>query len=183
MVTISNSAVTVEIRRPQRLAPRRLASHRSYRHSIGLDTTGQHHGPFGLLKSPRSYMKKIIPILLLLTCIEAHAKTGDLSNQCLDKATTLEQKSNCYQVEITKQKKRLNTAYSRLVKDRDPASLAALNVSQKDWIKWRDDNYNFLADHVAGEADTVLVISDSFLLNAISSQADLLEGVAAAEGR
>lgn len=128
-------------------------------------------------------MKKVVTCLLLLTSVATQAQTRDASTQCFDKATTLEQKSNCYQTEIVKEKKRLNAAYNRLIKDRDPASLVALNQSQKDWIKWRDENFNFLTEQVAGEAETVFVIGDGFLLDAITSQANLLESVAAAEGR
>jgi len=128
-------------------------------------------------------MKKVLLCLLFLTGFALHAYASDSATLCFDKATTLEQKSNCYQAEIVKEKKRLNAAYNRLIKDRDPASLAALNQSQKDWIKWRDENFNFLTEQVAGEAETVLVIGDGFLLDAITSQANLLESVAAAEGR
>jgi uncharacterized protein YecT (DUF1311 family) len=128
-------------------------------------------------------MKKVLLCLPFLTGFALHAHASDSTTLCFDKATTLEQKSNCYQAEIVKEKKRLNAAYNRLIKDRDPASLAALNQSQKDWIKWRDENFNFLTEQVAGEAETVLVIGDGFLLDAITSQANLLESVAAAEGR
>ena len=128
-------------------------------------------------------MRKVLLYLLFLTGFAVNAEASDSSTQCFDKATTLEQKSSCYQAEIVKQKKRLNAAYSRLAKDRDSASLAALNQSQKDWIKWRDENYNFVTEQVAGEAETVLVIGDGFLLDAITNQANLLEAVAAAEGR
>ena len=128
-------------------------------------------------------MKKVLLCLLFLTGFALHAYASDSTTLCFDKATTLEQKSNCYQAEIVKEKKRLNAAYNRLIKDRDPASLAALNQSQKDWIKWRDENFNFLTEQVAGEAETVLAIGDGFLLDAITSQANLLESVAAAEGR
>jgi uncharacterized protein YecT (DUF1311 family) len=128
-------------------------------------------------------MKKVLVCLPILAGFASHAQASDASTQCFNKAITLEQKSNCYQAEIVKQKKRLNAAYNRLIKDRDPASLAALNQSQKDWIKWRDENFNFLTEQVAGEAETVLVIGDGFLLDATTSQANLLESVAAAEGR
>lgn len=98
------------------------------------------------------------------TCIEQTA-VGDVQN------------SGCYQLEITRQKKRLNAVYAKLAARLSPESRAALDKAQKAWLTWRDSNYQFLSEHVPGQWVTVQLTGNEFLLQSIRSRADELEMV------
>jgi uncharacterized protein YecT (DUF1311 family) len=50
-----------------------------------------------------------------------------------------------------------------------------LDKVQHDWLTWRDGNYGFLSEHVAGEYVTTRSTSLDFILNAIYDRADELE--------
>ncbi|MCA8037140.1 DUF1311 domain-containing protein [Burkholderia arboris] len=117
----------------------------------------------------------------IATPAHAQPQTTSALETCLQNASDQARQYSCYQAETAKQKRRLNNAYNRLIKNRSPESLAALNQSQKDWLRGRDSTYNFLSGHVAGSADAALVVSEGFLLNSTAERAELLEGVAAVE--
>jgi uncharacterized protein YecT (DUF1311 family) len=119
----------------------------------------------------------------------AHAATptkADPVKQCFDHAQDQEQQARCYDAAVAVQKKRLNTAYNKLIAHRkaanDSAGIAALNQMQKDWIKSRDGTVNYLNNHVAGSASAVFAVSNDFMLDAVAKQADLLETIRDMEG-
>ncbi|WP_122781655.1 lysozyme inhibitor LprI family protein [Burkholderia pseudomallei] len=122
-----------------------------------------------------------------LFSIAAHAATltkADPVKACFDRAQGQEQEAACYEQAINVQKKRINAAYNKLIKHRqgDPARIDALNKLQKGWIAWRDQTNNYLNSNVAGNGYTVFVVSEGFLLDAATKQADLLETVRDVEG-
>jgi uncharacterized protein YecT (DUF1311 family) len=93
---------------------------------------------------------------------------------CL-KSSSIDSQPLCINNEIIFQKNRLNFAYSRLVKKISPEDANYLNKVQHDWITWRDANYTFLSEHVAGEFSTTRATSLNFLLNSVYDRADDLE--------
>lgn len=105
---------------------------------------------------------------------------------CFDLAQNQEQQARCYDQAISAQKKRLNAAYNKLIAHRkamnNPEGIAALNQLQKSWIGWRDQTFHFLNSNVAGSGSTVFVVSQDFLLDVVTKQAELLEAIAAMEG-
>lgn len=137
-------------------------------------------------------MKKSLVVSFLAASafsIAAHAATPtkiDPVKACFDRAQNQEQQARCYDLAITAQKKRLNAAYNKLVAHRkamnDPEGIAALNQLQKNWIGWRDQTVNFLNGNVAGSASAVFSVSNDFLLDAATKQADLLESIRDMEG-
>ncbi|MDD1790418.1 lysozyme inhibitor LprI family protein [Burkholderia gladioli] len=137
-------------------------------------------------------MKKTLVVLFAVasacsyTAQAALPAQVDPVKQCFDRAQNQEQQARCYDQAITAQKKRLTAAYNKLVAYRKNANdlegVAALNQLQKNWISWRDQTFNFLNYHVAGEGQTVFSVSHDFLLDAVSKQADLLEGIHSMEG-
>jgi uncharacterized protein YecT (DUF1311 family) len=125
---------------------------------------------------------KIAKIALLVVgfaCVDmAHAGEGHYSNQlkaCAKQASTDEARFQCDEAEIALQKKRLNTAYTRLAGKLAAGDKAYLDKVQHEWITWRDDNYELLAEHVPGESATVRTTSLSFLMDAIYDRASQLE--------
>jgi uncharacterized protein YecT (DUF1311 family) len=108
----------------------------------------------------------------------AHAGEGHYSNQlkaCAKQASTDEARFKCDEAEIALQKKRLNTAYTRLAGKLSAGDKAYLDKVQHEWITWRDDNYELLAEHVPGESVTVRTTSLNFLMDAIYDRASQLE--------
>lgn len=137
-------------------------------------------------------MKKTLAVLFVVASVFSDTAQAALPaqvdpvKQCFDRAQDQEQQARCYDQAITAQKKRLTAAYNKLVAYRKNANdlegVAALNQLQKNWISWRDQTFNFLNYHVAGEGQTVFSVSHDFLLDAVSKQADLLETIHAMEG-
>ncbi|MGP3655954.1 lysozyme inhibitor LprI family protein [Burkholderia gladioli] len=137
-------------------------------------------------------MKKTLAVLFVVASVFSDTAQAALPaqvdpvKQCFDRAQDQEQQARCYDQAITAQKKRLTAAYNKLVAYRKNANdlegVAALNQLQKNWISWRDQTFNFLNYHVAGEGQTVFSVSHDFLLDAVTKQADLLETIHAMEG-
>ncbi|WP_261528069.1 lysozyme inhibitor LprI family protein [Burkholderia multivorans] len=137
-------------------------------------------------------MKKSLVVSFLAASafsIAVHAATPtklDPVKACFDRAQNQEQQARCYDQAITVQKKRLNAAYNKLAAHRksrnDPEGIAALNQLQKNWIGWRDQTVNFLNGNAAGSASAVFAVSNNFLLDAVTKQADLLESIRDMEG-
>lgn len=136
---------------------------------------------------------KISLVVLLLSAsafsLAVHAATltkVDPVHQCFEHAQNQEQEARCFDQAIGAQKKRLNAAYNRLVAHRESANdqegVAALNQMQRDWIKWRDETANYLNDHVAGSGSAVFEVTENFLLDAVTKQAELLETMGTMEG-
>lgn len=137
-------------------------------------------------------MNKIIAaavVLFATLAASAHAATptkADPVKLCFDHAQDQEQQARCYDAAVAVQKKRLNAAYNKLIAHRkaanDSAGIAALNQMQKDWIKSRDGTANYLNNHVAGSASAVFAVSNDFMLDAVTKQANLLETIRDMEG-
>ena len=133
-------------------------------------------------------MKKAI----LISLVAASVSTGNaaqpdnrLSAQfysCMKKAGSYEAKGPCYSSEDAVQKKRLNTAYSRIARHADPAELAALDKAQKAWIVWRDETASYLGEHAGDVGSTNFIMTEGYILQAIVEQADLLNEVADSKG-
>jgi uncharacterized protein YecT (DUF1311 family) len=108
----------------------------------------------------------------------AHAGERLYSKQlasCIKEDSTDDTRFQCVEAEITLQKKRLNTAYTSLVGKLSASDKAYLDKVQHEWITWRDDNYELLAEHVPGESVTVRMTSLNFMMDAIYDRAAQLE--------
>jgi uncharacterized protein YecT (DUF1311 family) len=136
-------------------------------------------------------MKKTAVLFAIgIVAMSAHAQ--DISNQlskqfktCITAESTeqdQEKHQACYDAEIKFQKHRLNTAWNKAITGKSPEDISKLEAAQKEWIKWRDDQDDYITNHVAGQFVTIQAISNSFLLQAIVNQTNLLESIAAAEG-
>ncbi|CAM2186710.1 hypothetical protein PSAC2689_70007 [Paraburkholderia sacchari] len=73
------------------------------------------------------------------------------------------------------QKKRLNIAYANVAQKLTPEDKTYLDKVQHEWITWRDDNYNFLAEHVSGSFGTTRGTSLDFMLRSVFDRANELE--------
>lgn len=98
--------------------------------------------------------------------------------ECSAGASNGDAQASCATSEIARQKKRLNIAYANLVKKLAPDQRALLDKTQHEWITWRDDNYNFLSEHVAGSFVTTRATSLDFMLRSIFDRASELEMIA-----
>ncbi|HDR9759248.1 TPA: lysozyme inhibitor LprI family protein [Burkholderia cepacia] len=135
-------------------------------------------------------MNKIIAAAVVsfaTVATSAHAVTPtkiDPVKACFDRAQNQEQQARCYDQAITSQKKRLNAAYNKLVAHRkdDPKAIDALNQMQREWIKWRDSTIDYMNHNVAANGSTLQTVSNDFLLDAVTKQADLLESIRDMEG-
>ncbi|MGF6965252.1 uncharacterized protein YecT (DUF1311 family) [Paraburkholderia sp. WC7.3g] len=72
------------------------------------------------------------------------------------------------------QKKRLNIAFANAAKKLAPEDKTYLDKVQHEWITWRDDNYNFLAEHVSGSFGATRTSLD-FMLRSVFDRASELE--------
>ncbi|VWB23914.1 lysozyme inhibitor LprI family protein [Burkholderia lata] len=135
-------------------------------------------------------MKKSLVVSLLAASafsIAVHAATPtkvDPVKACFDRAQNQDQTAACYDKAIGTQKKRLNAAYNKLIAHRkdDPKAIDALNQMQKNWIKWRDGTIDFMGHNVAANGSTLQTVSNDFMLDAVTKQADLLESIRDMEG-
>ncbi|WP_423392503.1 lysozyme inhibitor LprI family protein [Burkholderia sp. LMG 21824] len=119
--------------------------------------------------------------------IAAHAAMPtkvDPVKACFDRAQNQDQTAACYDKAIGMQKKRLNAAYNKLVAHRkdDPKAIDALNQMQREWIKWRDGTIDYMNHNVAANGSTLQTVSNDFMLDAVTKQADLLEEMNSMEG-
>ncbi|MGO4332962.1 lysozyme inhibitor LprI family protein [Cupriavidus sp. M-11] len=117
----------------------------------------------------------LIYLISYIYSVTAHAQDRHFSNEfstCTKDAKGINDQSECVTKEISFQKKRLNENYSKVAKTLAPEDREYMDKIQRDWIRWRDGNYNFLAEHVAGEFTTTRVTSLNFLLNAIYDRAN-----------
>ncbi|MBN3759474.1 lysozyme inhibitor LprI family protein [Burkholderia sp. Ac-20365] len=96
-------------------------------------------------------------------------------NKCSKIYLSQEVSDECVNSEISFQKKRLNFAYARLMERLGPADKIYFDRVQRAWISWRDANYSFLAEHVAGEFSTTRTTSLQFLLKSIFDRANEIE--------
>lgn len=117
-------------------------------------------------------------IAILLASFAAHAEDRNYSSQFLQyqkMASNNAIHAECVTAEIALQKKWLNSAYAKVVKKLTREARLSLDKTQHEWIIWRGDNYNFLAEHVPGSFDTTRITSLSFLLKWIFERASELE--------
>jgi len=123
-------------------------------------------------------MRKLIIIFSLFLSFGVSAQERFYSSEfqrCSKIAASLEGNVSCIGAEIVVQKKRLNSAYAKLTKNLNPEDKVNFDKVQREWIAWRDDNYDFLAEHVPGEFGTVRVTSLDFMLRAIFDRAGEIE--------
>jgi uncharacterized protein YecT (DUF1311 family) len=95
--------------------------------------------------------------------------------QCSKAVSSTDGQAYCVTAEISIQKKRLNFAYANVVKKLAPEDKAYLDKIQHEWITWRDDNYNFLAEHISGSFGTTRATSLDFMLRSVFDRASELE--------
>ncbi|WP_166656154.1 lysozyme inhibitor LprI family protein [Paraburkholderia sp. BL10I2N1] len=95
--------------------------------------------------------------------------------QCSKTASNSDGQADCATAEIAVQKKRLNIAYANVAKRLAPEERAFLEKIQHEWIAWRDDNYNFLSEHVSGSFGTTRATSLDFILRSVFDRASELE--------
>lgn len=126
-------------------------------------------------------MKIIFPGLLLAAlATNAYADNRIYSSafqECKKTASNIDSQSRCVTNEIAEQKQRLNRVYRHLIEKLSKEQANSLERVQRNWITWRDGNYNFLAEQVPGEFSTTRVTSLNFLLNSIYDRAEELEMV------
>lgn len=116
--------------------------------------------------------------VILVFYVNANAGERKFSNEfleCMNKSRGTDVQSICINSEIIFQKNRLNDDYSKVVRKISPEDKKYLDKVQNDWIGWRDGNYNFLSEHIAGEFSTIKATSLSFLLNSACGRTDELE--------
>jgi uncharacterized protein YecT (DUF1311 family) len=142
-------------------------------------------------------MKRLLAIPLLLIGALSHAQgTNPAANPysseyvaCMKKAGPpgfydQSAAANCDAAEVRFQKKRINTAYDRILKmwENDPQEITKLNNAQKAWVQWRDGTYDLLQEAGGTNGQVVYVVSSDFLLKSLVDQANLLEGILSANG-
>ena len=111
-----------------------------------------------------------------LLCANAQARNHSKEFEaCVSGARSSEGQSVCFTDEIVRQKKRLNIAYLNLSRRLPSDVKGDLDKVQRDWVKWRDENYNFLSEKIAVNFNTARVVGQNFLLNSIYDRADELE--------
>lgn len=128
---------------------------------------------------------KYLLFTLALFCANADAEPRGFSNEyqsCLSRVESIDMKSDCTTQEIARQKRRLNSAYRKVSSVLSAEDKKVLDKVQRDWLTWRDGNYNFLAEHVAGEYATTRTTSLNFLLNSVCDRANELETVLTESG-
>ena len=124
-------------------------------------------------------MKQYLLALAVVCSSSAFAAPDNYSpafQVCAKRAATGEQSRKCYDAEVTFQKKRINTAYNRLLRHYagDIRSTGELNKLQKDWIAYRDGLFIFLDSGTPARSG---VAEDSYL-RLLTQQASHLETVA-----
>ncbi|WP_109483695.1 lysozyme inhibitor LprI family protein [Paraburkholderia sp. C35] len=126
----------------------------------------------------KANLVKISIAFNILTPVYGYAHERIYSNEfdrCSKQADNSDAKFKCVNAEILLQKKRLNSAYAKLIKNLTPEEQVNFDRVQREWIVWRNDNYNFLAEHVSGEYITTRVTSLDFLLNSIYDRVNEIE--------
>lgn len=123
--------------------------------------------------------------MVLLSC-SANVDERSYSQQfarCSKAASNNDAQADCVTAEVAVQKNRLNIAYANLVKKLAPEDKTLLDKVQHEWITWRNDNYNFLAEHVSGSFDTTRGTSLDFMLRSVFDRASELEMMSDEIGR
>lgn len=95
--------------------------------------------------------------------------------KCSKQAVSVDANLDCISAEIINQKKRINSSYAKLTKVLNPEDKLNFDKVQHEWITWRDDNYNFLAEHVPGEFGATRATSLNFLLTSVYDRASEIE--------
>lgn len=142
-------------------------------------------------------MKPLLTIAFLLACVctSAYAGTSETapySSQyyaCVKKAGSpgfydQSAAAACDEAEVKFQKKRINAAYNKILTmwSSNPQAVEKLNNAQKAWVQWRNDTYGLLQEDGGSNGQMVYVVSSQFLLKSLVDQAQLLEGILAANG-
>lgn len=122
--------------------------------------------------------KFALGIFFIASLLCANAQARNYSKEfeaCVSGAKSSEGQSACFTDEIVRQKKRLNIAYLNLSRRLPSDVKGDLDKVQRDWVRWRDENYNFLSEKIAVNFNTARVVGQNFLLNSIYDRADELE--------
>jgi uncharacterized protein YecT (DUF1311 family) len=133
-------------------------------------------------------MKKSVVffIFTILPFSVANAEQRNYSQQftqCSKAASNAGAQTDCVTAEIAVQKKRLNVAYADVAKKITPEDKKYLDKVQHEWITWRDDNFNFLVEHVSGSFDTTRGTGLDFMLRSVFDRANELEMISDEIGR
>ncbi|WP_413188502.1 lysozyme inhibitor LprI family protein [Paraburkholderia sacchari] len=125
-------------------------------------------------------MKNIKILFILFVFLPSFVNAGERSYsqqfvRCSKAASSSDAQADCVTTEIAVQKKRLNIAYANVAQKLTPEDKTYLDKVQHEWITWRDDNYNFLAEHVSGSFGTTRGTSLDFMLRSVFDRANELE--------
>ncbi|MBC8752167.1 uncharacterized protein YecT (DUF1311 family) [Paraburkholderia sp. WC7.3g] len=121
---------------------------------------------------------KILCVFFVLLSAVVNAEDRNYSQQfarCSKVASSSDAQADCVTAEIAVQKKRLNIAFANAAKKLAPEDKTYLDKVQHEWITWRDDNYNFLAEHVSGSFGATRGTSLDFMLRSVFDRASELE--------
>jgi len=77
--------------------------------------------------------------------------------ECIDKDATTAGMANCAIQSMEAWDKELNLVYAKLMKRLDGKGKAALKKSQIQWLKYRDDEFEFIAAYYDGFEGTMYV--------------------------
>ncbi|HTH77034.1 MAG TPA: hypothetical protein VL635_21815 [Trinickia sp.] len=78
----------------------------------------------------------------------------------------------------------INTAYGKILTmwSSNPQAIEQLNNAQKAWVLWRNGTYGLLQEAGGSNGQVAYIVSSQFLLKSLVDQAQLLEGILAANG-
>ena len=77
--------------------------------------------------------------------------------ECIDKDSTTLGMTNCLKESMEAWDKELNTVYTELMNRLDTKGKAALKKSQRQWMKYRDDQFQFISAYYDGFQGTMYV--------------------------
>lgn len=130
-------------------------------------------------------LMRYLLLVLFFVSATANADSRHFSKEfslCMGNIKNTEAQSICTTQEVIRQKKRLNANYAKVLTVIPPDDVKVLDKVQRDWITWRDGNFNFLSEHVPGEYVTTRITSLNFLLNCIYDRAEELEVILSESG-
>lgn len=123
-------------------------------------------------------LQGIVFVLVVSFCCESYASQRDFSKEfraCISKSVDIDAQYVCIKDEINIQKARLDDNYKKIAGKLAVQDKKYLDQVQRNWIVWRDGNYNFLSEHVGVAFATARVTSLNFLLNSVYDRADELK--------
>lgn len=113
-------------------------------------------------------MKNKIKIFVLVCILSisvgplwAHPIAEEL-DQCIEQDPSTSGQVECIAIALEQWDQELNRVYTILMNRLDDESKATLRASQRQWIKFRDDELKFLADYYANFSGTMYVPMQAF---------------------